>query len=65
MTVSKVVGGYIHKLRLEALDGAYLSAASELPPLERKHATAWILVKFISWSIAFSSLLIFAAREIR
>jgi hypothetical protein len=64
MAVASGSEGYIHKLRLEARDGAYLSIAPELPPSERKYATAWIIAKFISLSLAFSSLLMFAAREI-
>jgi hypothetical protein len=56
--------GYIHKLRLEARDGAYLSIAPDSQPIERKYATAWIIAKFVSLSLATSSLLMFVAREL-
>jgi hypothetical protein len=64
MTAATRSEGYVHKLRLEARDGANVSIGPELPAIERKYATAWIIAKFVSLSLAFSSLLMFAAREI-
>jgi hypothetical protein len=65
MAVANGSDGYVHKLRLEAREGAYVSIAPALPAIESKYAAAWIVAKFVSLSIAFSSLLMLAAREIR
>ena len=56
--------GYVHKLRLEALDGANVDIAPDAPIESRTFATAWMITKFVWLSIALSSLLILLAREI-
>ena len=56
--------GYVHKLRLEALDGANVDIAPDVPIESRTFATAWMITKFVWLSIALSSLLILLAREI-
>jgi hypothetical protein len=54
---------YVHKLRLEAREGARV----EIQPLAlqvRPHQGGWILAKFIGASLAATSLLVLIAHEL-
>ena len=56
-------GCYVHKLRLEAHDGARVEINSFDKPLPSKQ-TSWIVAKLIGASLAVASLLMLAAREL-
>ena len=63
MARSKHDGFYIHKLRLEVQDGGNVDIAPVAPATEQRR-TRWIVVKLIGASLAATSVLVLAAREL-
>jgi hypothetical protein len=63
MARSKHDGFYIHKLRLEVQDGGSVDIAPVESPTE-PHRTRWIVAKLIGASLAATSILVLAAREL-
>jgi len=56
-------GCYVHKLRLEARDGARVAINPVQDP-EPTNRTSWIVAKLIGASLAVASMLMLAAREL-
>ena len=52
-----IATGYVHKLRLEARDGAHIEI-QPLPTPTFRRQDGWILAKFVGLALAMGSLLV-------
>lgn len=56
------VNGYVHKLRLEASDGAHVVITAPIGTHQRRGG--WIFAKFIALAVTTTSLLLLAASRL-
>jgi hypothetical protein len=55
---------YVHKLRLEAREGAHIEIGPPAEPLSQSYQEGWIVAKFIAASLAIGSALMLLAQEL-